>query len=85
MCLVIRVSFGFTLKQMGEQLSRALEAKMTEIMGEIELRLRPPDSDHDQSSFEPSFDNRVDSAISTLEVFSLSRLGRALRTVTSDK
>lgn len=42
---------------------------MTEIMGEIELRLRPP-ADR-QFAFEPSFDNRVDSAISTLEVLSL--------------
>ena len=31
--------------QIGVQLSRALEAKMGELMGEIELRLRPPAPD----------------------------------------
>ena len=52
--------------QMGEQLSRALEAKMMELMGEIELRLRP--SPVQDAAHEPSFDHRVDSAINTLEV-----------------
>lgn len=52
--------------QMGEQLSRALEAKMMELMGEIEVRLRP--SPIQDIANESSFDHRVDSAINTLEV-----------------
>ena len=52
--------------QMGEQLSRALEAKMSELMTEMELRLRP--SPVQEFVPGPSFDHRVDTAITTLEV-----------------
>lgn len=61
--------------QIGAEVSRALEAKIAELMGGIELRLNPgsaatpeQQSRADAGGSQPSFDHRVDAAISNLEV-----------------
>jgi hypothetical protein len=74
--------------QIGAEVSRALEAKMAELMGEMELRMNPgsttPGSATQVKSpdgvSQPSFDHRVDAAISNLEVFlNLNRRARQNR------
>lgn len=62
--------------QVGAEVSRALEAKMAELMGEIEFRMNPgsatPGSATQVKSpdvvSQPWLDHRVDAAISNLEV-----------------
>ena len=56
-------------------MSRAIDAKMGELMGEMELRLNPESgAAHQQQgkagrvASEASFDHQVDAAINTLEV-----------------
>ena len=62
------------LFSIGVQISRALEVKMMELLGEIELQLRPSTipSPLQVHVHEPSFDHRVDSAINTLQVRKMS-------------
>jgi hypothetical protein len=60
------------LFSIGVQISRALEVKMMELLGEIELQFRPSPVPSPVAAHEPSFDHRVDSAINTLQVRKIS-------------
>jgi hypothetical protein len=56
----------------GVQISRALEVKMMELLGEIELQFQPSPVPSPVPAHETSFDHRMDSAINSLQVRKIS-------------